>query len=66
MYGFVILWRYDQNKIRFAWLNEQWLTKEIINESGLQLELETYIRGTAKLDYHATLKPLVFVFFFHL
>ncbi|KAM3719801.1 DnaJ [Dirofilaria immitis] len=58
-HNLLILWRYDQKKARFAWLNEHWSIKESINESDLQLELETYIKGVKKLDYHATLKSLL-------
>ncbi|CAG9534430.1 unnamed protein product [Cercopithifilaria johnstoni] len=52
--GLLILWRYDQKKVRFAWL-----IKESINESDLQLELERYIKGVAKLDYQTALKPIL-------
>ncbi|OZC10010.1 DnaJ domain protein [Onchocerca flexuosa] len=57
--GLLILWRYDQKKVRFAWLNERWSIKESINENDLHLELDAYIKGVKKLDYQATLKPLV-------
>uniref|UniRef100_A0A915PC95 J domain-containing protein n=1 Tax=Setaria digitata TaxID=48799 RepID=A0A915PC95_9BILA len=57
--GLLILWRYDQKKARFAWLNEGWYLKESISGSSLELELEAYVKGIAKLDYQATLKPVL-------
>ncbi|VBB32803.1 unnamed protein product, partial [Acanthocheilonema viteae] len=55
----LILWRYDQKKVRFAWLNERWPIKESISESDLHLELEAYIKGVTKLNYQTTLKSML-------
>ncbi|VDK88926.1 unnamed protein product [Litomosoides sigmodontis] len=57
--GLLILWHYDQKKVRFAWLNERSLMKESIYENDLQLKLEAYIKGVAKLDYQATVEPML-------
>ncbi|VDN45282.1 unnamed protein product, partial [Gongylonema pulchrum] len=55
----LILWRYDQKKARFTWLNVR-LTGQDSSavEHELQLDLEAHIKGTAKLDYQATLNSL--------
>uniref|UniRef100_A0A1I8ETE4 J domain-containing protein n=1 Tax=Wuchereria bancrofti TaxID=6293 RepID=A0A1I8ETE4_WUCBA len=57
-HGLLILWRYDQKKVRFAWLSN-WSVEENISENNLQFELDAYIKGVRKLEYQATLKPVL-------
>lgn len=57
-HGLLILWRYDQKKVRFAWLSN-WSVEESVSENDLQFELDAYIKGVKKLEYQATLKPVL-------
>lgn len=56
----LVLWRYDQKKVRFTWLQARWSKKDsAISEREFLLEMEAHIKGTGKLEHQATLNSLV-------